>query len=98
MAEPRATRILVWMCVFIAVNQLGFGAIVPVVALYAARSAAMSTYRMLSDLGYVVGPIALGVVTDVFGPDAALATAAALMVAVAALFARGAPETYRSRA
>src|SRR5688500_20406234 len=35
MADPRATRILVWMCVFIAVNQLGFGAIVPVIALYA---------------------------------------------------------------
>src|ERR1700694_4221003 len=29
-------RILVWMCVLIAVNQLGFGSIVPVVSLYAA--------------------------------------------------------------
>src|SRR5262245_66230149 len=28
-------RILVWMCVLIAVNQLGFGGIVPVLALYA---------------------------------------------------------------
>ena len=62
------------------------------------NAAAMSTYRMLSDLGYVIGPIALGVVTDVFGGDAALTTAAALMVGVAVLFARGAPETYRSRA
>ena len=32
--EPR-NRILVWMCVLIAVNQLGFGAVVPVIALYA---------------------------------------------------------------
>jgi DHA1 family multidrug resistance protein-like MFS transporter len=61
------------------------------------NAAAMSTYRMLSDLGYVVGPIALGAVTDVSGADAALTTAAALMVGVAALFARFAPETYRSR-
>lgn len=60
------------------------------------NAAAMSTYRMLSDLGYVVGPIALGILTDVGGADAALATAAALMVAVAALFAHRAPESYRS--
>jgi MFS family permease len=60
------------------------------------NAAAMSTYRMLSDLGYVVGPIALGVLTDLFGADAALATAAALMVAVAGLFAARAPESYRS--
>jgi MFS transporter, DHA1 family, multidrug resistance protein len=60
------------------------------------NAAAMSTYRMLSDLGYVIGPIALGAATDVFGADAALGASAALMVAVAALFARRAPETYRS--
>jgi MFS family permease len=29
-------RVLVWMCVLIAVNQLGFGSIVPVTPLYAA--------------------------------------------------------------
>ena len=28
-------RILIWMCVLIAVNQLGFGAIVPALPLYA---------------------------------------------------------------
>jgi len=37
-------------------------------------------------------------VTDVFGGDVALTTAAALMLVVAALFARFAPESYRSRA
>ena len=31
-----ANRILIWMCVLIAVNQLGFGSVVPVVPLYAA--------------------------------------------------------------
>jgi hypothetical protein len=37
MTPPRANakRILIWMCVLIAVNQLGFGAVVPVIALYA---------------------------------------------------------------
>jgi fucose permease len=61
------------------------------------NAAAMSTYRMLSDLGYVIGPIALGAVTDLWGVDTALTTAAALMLVVAALFARLAPETYRWR-
>ena len=60
------------------------------------NAAAMSTYRMLSDLGYVVGPIALGVVTDLFGADTALTMAAVLMILVAALFAHFAPETFRS--
>jgi MFS family permease len=57
------------------------------------NAAAMSLYRGLSDLGYVVGPIALGLVTDLFGANAALATAAILLVAVGVLFARLAPET-----
>ena len=33
--QASANRILIWMCVLIAVNQLGFGAVVPVIALYA---------------------------------------------------------------
>jgi MFS family permease len=61
------------------------------------NAAAMSTYRMLSDIGYVVGPIALGILADALSADAALTTAAALMVVVAGLFARLAPESYRSR-
>src|SRR6266508_752447 len=35
MSRTRSNRILAWMCVLIAVNQLGFGGIVPVLALYA---------------------------------------------------------------
>src|SRR5436853_3055641 len=35
MVRPNPTRVLVWMCVLIAVNQLGFGAVVAVLALYA---------------------------------------------------------------
>lgn len=61
------------------------------------NAAAMSTFRMLADLGYVVGPLVLGVVTDVFGADAALGGTAACLVLVALLFARLAPESYRAR-
>ena len=59
------------------------------------NAAAMSTFRMLSDAGYVLGPLVLGAITDVFGANVALATAATLLAAVALLFARWAPETYR---
>ena len=57
------------------------------------NAAAMSAFRMLSDAGYVLGPIALGLVADLFGADVALATAAVLLAAAAFLFARYAPET-----
>ncbi len=33
--SPRERSILIWMCALIAANQFGFGAVVPVVALYA---------------------------------------------------------------
>ncbi len=59
------------------------------------NAAAMSAYRMIGDLGYVVGPVALGIATDLAGADATLATTAALVVLAALLFARFAPETYR---
>jgi fucose permease len=51
---------------------------------------------MLADLGYVSGPIALGLITDVFGANTALATAAGMLVVVAVLFAWLAPETHRA--
>jgi DHA1 family multidrug resistance protein-like MFS transporter len=60
------------------------------------NAAAMSSFRMLGDLGYVVGPIALGLVTDLAGPDWALGGTAVLLLGVALLFARFAPETYRA--
>ena len=61
------------------------------------NAAAMSAYRMLADLGYVIGPLALGAITDVFGAGAAIATATVLLVAAAVLFGSCAPETYRAR-
>jgi multidrug resistance protein len=59
------------------------------------HAAALSTYRMLADLGYVVGPIVLGLVADLAGVDAALIATAVLLTVVALAFARLAPETYR---
>jgi hypothetical protein len=61
------------------------------------NAAAMSTFRMLSDLGYVVGPIVLGLAADAFGANATLAATAVLLVTVGAVFLRWAPETYRAR-
>ena len=58
------------------------------------NAAAMSLFRMLGDLGYVVGPIVLGLVTDAWraptGPSAGGRAAGRRGV----LFARRAPETY----
>ena len=61
------------------------------------NAAAMSTYRMLADIGYVVGPLILGLVADTLGVDTALAGTAALLTTTALLFALFAPETYRRR-
>ncbi|HQN13417.1 MAG TPA: MFS transporter [Quisquiliibacterium sp.] len=69
---------------------------------YAADSAspgtnatAMASYRMLSDVGYVVGPISLGLLADAAGAGVTLSVSAALIVLVGVLFARYAPESHR---
>jgi DHA1 family multidrug resistance protein-like MFS transporter len=59
------------------------------------NAAVMSTYRMLSDAGYVLGPLALGIIADGFGAPAALGVAGVLLVLSALLFGRFAPEGYR---
>lgn len=61
------------------------------------NAAAMSGYRMLSDLGYVLGPILLGLLADLRGLDAPMWIAAAALVVAAAMFAMFAPETYAAR-
>jgi MFS family permease len=70
-------------------------------AAYAADSApagmnatAMSIFRMFADAGYVIGPLALGVVVDYAGAGMALLIAAASMIVAGIAFAVGAPETY----
>jgi MFS family permease len=59
------------------------------------NAAAMSTFRMVGDLGYVIGPIGVGLVMDGLGAQAALISTAVLSVAVGILFLKFAPETYR---
>lgn len=59
------------------------------------NAAAMSSYRMLADFGYVAGPLLLGFVADIFGANIALTITAALLLVVGLCFARFAPETYR---
>jgi MFS transporter, DHA1 family, multidrug resistance protein len=93
-----------WFLTACVVWSLATGVSGPAPAAYAAdvappgmNAAAMSTFRMLSDAGYVLGPLVLGLITDVFGAGVALATAAVLLTAVAVLFGRYAPETFRAR-
>ena len=59
------------------------------------NAAAMSAFRMLSDLGYVVGPIALGLSADLVGANATLGGTAVLLAATALLFSRFAPESHQ---
>ena len=59
------------------------------------NAAAMSAFRMFADLGYVLGPIALGLATDLVGADATLGGTAVFLVATAVLFARFAAESHR---
>ena len=62
------------------------------------NAAAMSLYRMTGDAGYMLGPLLLGLIVDLYGSVAALVVAAALLVITGFAFALFAPETYRGRA
>ena len=59
------------------------------------NAAAMGSYRMLSDVGYVAGPILLGWLGDTGGLDLPLWSAAAALFVMAGLFGWYAPETAR---
>jgi MFS family permease len=59
------------------------------------NASVMSVYRMLSDAGYVLGPLVLGIVAGTAGAPLALAIAGSLLAVSAVLFGRFAPETYR---
>ena len=60
-----------------------------------ANGITMGIYRTLGDLGYVVGPIALGFVADQVSPIVATVAIAALFVAIVIPFAVYAPEPER---
>ena len=81
---------------------VGTGVAGPAPAAYAAdiappgmNAAAMSSFRMLAETGYVLGPIVLGLIADVFSANAALAWTSAFLVAVGVLFGLFAPEKRR---
>ena len=60
------------------------------------NAAAMSMYRMVSDFGYVIGPIVLGLVVDGYGSITALVAAAGLTILVGLAFRLFAPESHRN--
>ncbi|MGH2534506.1 MAG: MFS transporter [Thermomicrobiales bacterium] len=61
------------------------------------NAAAMSNYRLIADLGYVAGPLLLGLATDLWSAETALAITAALAIVAGLGFARFAPESLPSR-
>lgn len=61
------------------------------------NAAAMSTFRMTADIGYVIGPLLLGFVADIASPEIAVVASAAVLVLVGLVFAALAPETYRGQ-
>ncbi len=58
-----------------------------------ANGITMGVYRMLSDVGYVVGPALLGLIAQLAGSQAALLTSAGMAVAAMIPFMLFAPET-----
>lgn len=61
------------------------------------NAAAMGSFRMLGDAGYVFGPAMLGWAADLIGPPASLYATGALLALCGLSFARFAPETLRRR-
>jgi len=53
----------------------------------------MSSFRMVSEFGYVIGPLLLGWIADLSGGEAALYTTSGIFAVTSVLFALFAPET-----
>jgi MFS family permease len=62
------------------------------------NASAMSSFRMVADLGYVLGPLTLGFLADIRGSEFSLWFCAALTFAIALVFAFWAPESHPSKA
>ena len=75
--KPSENRILIWMCVLIGVNQLGFGAIVPTISLYAKSFGVSATAIGLAiaiyGLSRLIGAPLSGGISDKFGRRHSLA-------------------------
>lgn len=61
------------------------------------NAAAMGLYRALMDVGYVIGPLAIGFMSDQWSIDFALLVTAALGIVSVSLFAVRAPESLPSK-
>ena len=59
------------------------------------NAAAMSTFRMMGDFGYVLGPILVGFIVDAYDAETALVAAAASLMVMGLFFGIFAPETHR---
>ena len=59
------------------------------------NAAAMSTFRMVGDAGYVVGPIMVGMAVDITGPNPVMIGMATCLVIIALIFGKFAPETHK---
>jgi len=57
----------------------------------------MSSFRMVSESGYIIGPLLLGWISDLFRSEVALFTTAGIFVVTSLLFALFAPETRKVR-
>jgi MFS transporter, DHA1 family, multidrug resistance protein len=93
---------LTWFLISCFVWAVGGGISGPAPAAYAAdvaprgmQAAAMGTYRMMSDSGYVFGPALLGFSADWFGAGTSLVGTAVFVVLAGMAFGLLAPETYR---
>lgn len=62
------------------------------------NAAAMGLYRALMDVGYVLGPLAIGLMADNWSIDSALLVTGMLVIVSAVLFAVRAPESLPSKA
>jgi len=89
-----------WFVASLALWGIAAGISGPAPSAYAAdvaprgmNAVTMSCYMMVADLGYVVGPLLMGLWSDLYGIEAALFATSAIYLFVATLFALFAPET-----
>jgi len=59
------------------------------------NAVALSTYRMVGDAGYVLGPLVVGLVVDFYGTTTALIVAATMIILAGGAFATWAPESHK---
>ena len=78
-------RVLAWMCLLIGVNQLGFGAIIPVLPLYAnefgVSQAAIGTTIAVYGLARLMSGLPAGKLADLLGRRSVLAFGGVLSAA-----------------